>query len=148
MKTFSLKSKGITRKWYLIDAAEAPMGRIATKVAGLLIGKHKATQTPHMDGGDFIVVINSDKLLVTGNKTLDKLYSRHSGYPGGLRQKPLKDLMTENSAEIIKHAVRGMLPDNKLRKGRLNRLKIYPDSEHPHEGQSPEQVSIKERTNG
>lgn len=129
----------------MIDASGIPMGRVATTVASLLIGKHKAAQTPHMDSGDFVVVINSDKLLITGNKTLGKLYSRHSGYPGGLRQKNLKDLMAGNSAEIIKHAVRGMLPDNKLRRSRLNRLKVYPGSEHPHEGQAPEPMSVKER---
>ncbi|HEY5549676.1 MAG TPA: 50S ribosomal protein L13 [Candidatus Saccharimonadales bacterium] len=145
MKTFSLKAKDITRKWYLIDASEAPMGRVSVAAASLLLGKHKATRTSHVDSGDYVVVTNSDKLVITGNKSLGKLYSRHSGYPGGLRQKPLKDLLSQNSVEIIRQAVRGMLPDNKLRKGRLNRLKIYPGSEHPHEGQGPEVISLKRK---
>ncbi len=145
MKTFSLKPKLISRKWHLIDASEASMGRVATTTASLLIGKHKATQSAHLDSGDFVIVINSDKLVITGNKTLGKLYRRHSGYPGGLREKSLKDLAAENSQKIIWQAVRGMLPDNKLRKTRLNRLKIYPGSGHPHAGQNPEPVSMSER---
>ncbi|MBI4033657.1 50S ribosomal protein L13 [Candidatus Saccharibacteria bacterium] len=145
MKTFSLKAKDISRKWHLIDASEAPLGRLATNTAGLLIGKHKPGQTAHIDGGDYVVVINSDKLVVTGNKTLDKLYRRHSGYPGGLRERTLKDLVDKNSAEIIRQAVRGMLPVNKLRKSRLERLKVYPGSEHSHEGQNPQPFSVKER---
>ena len=147
MKTYSLKPKEINRKWYVIDAAKTPLGRLATSAASMLIGKGKATQTPHIDGGDYVVVINSDQLVVTGNKTLDKLYSRHSGYPGGLHQKALKDIAAENSPQIIRHAIRGMLPGNKLRKDRLDRLKIYPGSEHPHEGQNPEPVSVKESVN-
>jgi large subunit ribosomal protein L13 len=144
MKTFSLKTKDVTRQWYLIDAAEAPLGRLATVVAGLLLGKHKTSKTQHIDGGDYVIVINSDKLMVSGKKTLDKLYSRHSGYPGGLRQKPLKDLLAQNSTAIIKHAVRGMMPDNKLRHSRLNRLKVYATDEHPHAGQNPEQLTLNE----
>ncbi|MBI2007914.1 50S ribosomal protein L13 [Candidatus Saccharibacteria bacterium] len=147
MRTFSLKPKLIARKWHLIDASKAPMGRVATVAASLLIGKHKATQSAHLDSGDFVIVINSDNLVITGNKTLGKLYRRHSGYPGGLREKSLKDLAARNSEKIIWQAVRGMLPDNKLRKSRLGRLKIYPDSEHPHAGQNPEPVSISERGN-
>jgi large subunit ribosomal protein L13 len=131
----------------LIDAAEAPLGRLATEAASLLLGKHKTSKTPHIDGGDYVVVINSDQLVVSGKKTLDKLYSRHSGYPGGLRQKPLKDLLAQNSTIIITHAVRGMLPDNKLRQDRLNRLKVYPASEHPHAGQNPQQLTLKESRN-
>lgn len=146
MKTYSLKPKDVTRKWYLLDASDTPLGRLATNAASLLLGKHKAGQSPHIDGGDYVVVINSNDLVVTGNKTLGKIYSRHSGYPGGLRQKTLKDLSAENSTEVIRRAVRGMLPVNKLRKNRLNRLKIYPDSEHKHEGQNPEPISLKRET--
>ena len=147
MKTFSLKPKEVIRKWYLVDASEHSMGRIATTAASLLLGKHKAGLTPHVDGGDYVVVINSDKLIITGNKSLGKIYSRHSGYPGGLRQKNLKDMIAKNSPAVIRQAVRGMLPDNRLRQDRLNRLKIYPSNEHPHEGQSPEPVSITKRSN-
>lgn len=145
MKTFNLKPKEVNRNWHLIDASNYSMGRVATMAASLLIGKHKTGLTPHVDGGDFVVVTNSGKLIITGNKTLGKIYSRHSGYPGGLRQKNLKDMADENSPEIIRRAVRGMLPDNKLRQSRLNRLKIYPGSRHPHEGQNPKQVSIAKR---
>src|SRR3990167_2524405 len=115
MKTYSLKPQEISRKWYVLDASEAPLGRLATTAASLLLSKQKPAQTAHIDSGDYVVVINSDQLVVTGNKTLGKIYSRHSGYPGGLRQKPLKDVAAEDSTQIIKHAVRGMLPDNKLR---------------------------------
>ena len=145
MKTYSIKPKEINRKWYLIDASKLPLGRLATTTAGLLIGKGKTSQTPHIDGGHFVVITNSDNLVITGNKTLGKIYYRHSGYPGGLRQKSLKDVAAEDSPQIIRHAVRGMLPDNKLRKGRLERLKIYPGNEHPHTGQSPEPFSSTER---
>ena len=129
MKTYSVKPKEINRKWYLIDASKLPLGRLATTAAGLLIGKGKTSQTPHIDGGDFVVITNSDNLVITGS----------------LRQKSLKDVAAEDSPQIIRHAVRGMLPDNKLRKGRLERLKIYPGNGHPHTGQSPEPFSSTER---
>jgi large subunit ribosomal protein L13 len=147
MRTFNIKPKEVKRKWYLIDASKASIGRVATAAASLLMGKHKPSQTPHIDGGDYVVVINSDNLVSTGNKSLGKLYYRHSGYPGGLRQKTLRDVAAKNSPVVIRRAVRGMLPDNKLRRGRLNRLKIYTGNEHPHEGQSLEQIATPERSN-
>ena len=135
MKTFSPKPQSVVREWHIIDASEYPLGRVSTKTASLLLGKHKPAQSPHVDGGDHVVIINSDNVRVTGNKEQDKLYRRHSGYPGGLREKSLKDIASQDSTRIIYKAVRGMLPDNKLRKGRLARLKIYAGSEHPHGGQ-------------
>ncbi|HEX5395123.1 MAG TPA: 50S ribosomal protein L13 [Candidatus Saccharimonadales bacterium] len=145
MRTYSLKPSSINRQWHVIDASEASLGRTAAKAAALLIGKHKPVQSPHIDGGDYVVIINSDKLQVTGNKEQDKLYRRHSGYPGGLKETPLKDLSAQNSAEIIRRAVRGMLPVNKLRKGRLDRLKIYTGSEHPHHGQAGGQKPVDKK---
>ena len=144
MKTYSQKPADVTRKWYVVDASEAPLGRIATKVASLLIGKGKPGVTAHTDGGDFVVVINTDSLVVTGNKLQDKMYYRHSHYPGGLKAASLAEKMEKDSTAVIYQAVRGMLPVNKLRDGRLKRLKIYAGSEHQHEAQKPVTLSIKE----
>lgn len=144
MKTYSLKATDIERKWYLIDASEAPLGRLASTVASLLIGKRKPGFTPHVDNGDYVVVINASRLVTTGNKRATKLYSRHSGFPGGLHQKTLNDLAESDPSQIIRHAVRGMLPVNKLRKARLERLKIYNDAEHQHQGQSPQHLPLIE----
>jgi large subunit ribosomal protein L13 len=145
MKTFSQQPQAVSRQWHIMDASDAPLGRVATKSASLLIGKHKPQLSPHVDGGDYVVIINSDKLRVTGNKSEDKLYRHHSGYPGGLKETPLKDLSTQDSTKIIRHAVRGMLPFNKLQKGRLDRLKIYTGGEHPHGGQVPAGEPDQER---
>jgi large subunit ribosomal protein L13 len=144
MKTFSAKPSDITRTWYVIDASKAPLGRVSTQVASLLIGKGKPTITPHIDGGDYVIVINSDQLVVTGNKQEDKMYYHHSHYPGGLKTTALKDKMAKDSTSVIIHAVRGMLPVNKLRDGRLARLKVYAGSEHNHEAQKPVNFSLKE----
>lgn len=144
MKTYSAKPSDVTRAWYVIDAAEAPLGRVATKVATLLTGKGKAQFTQHIDTGDFVIVINADKLVVTGNKMADKKYYRHSGFPGGIKEATLGDKMAKDSTEVIFHAVRGMLPVNKLRDERLKRLKIYAGSEHNHEAQKPTALSVKE----
>lgn len=143
MKTFSLKPKDVTRKWYVIDASEAPLGRVATKAASLLLGKGKASVTPHVDGGDYVVIINAGKLVVTGNKLEKKLYYRHSHYPGGLKTASLKEKLEKDPTTVIYQAVRGMLPVNKLRDGRLARLKIYAGAEHNHEAQKPETLHIK-----
>lgn len=140
MKTYSQKPSEITRKWHLIDATEASMGRIATVAASLLLGKGKPTITPHMDGGDYIVIINADQMPVTGGKEDKKIYHNHSGYPGGLRSRALKDI--ENTEALYK-AIRGMLPVNKLREGRLARLKIFAGAEHNHTAQQPENFSLK-----
>lgn len=143
MKTYSLKPKEISRKWYVIDASETPLGRLSTVAARLLIGKDKPSQSPHMDGGDFVIVINADKLVVTGNKRQGKIYYRHSGFPGGLHQRTLEEQMEIDSTKVIEHSIRGMLPVNKLRDGRLKRLKIYTGEEHNHHAQKPEKLDLK-----
>lgn len=142
MKTYSLKPSDIARKWYLIDASEMPLGRISTIAARLLIGKGKPSQSPHIDGGDFVIVINADNLVVTGNKRQAKVYYRHSGFPGGLYQRTLDEQMKIDSTKVIEHSIRGMLPVNKLRDGRLKRLKIYSGTEHNHHAQKPEKMKL------
>ncbi len=143
MKTYSAKPTDVERKWYVIDAAEAPLGRLSTQVATLLTGKGKTQFTKHIDCGDFVIVINTDNLVVTGKKMEDKMYYKHSGYPGGLKELQLKEKMAKDSTEVIFKAVRGMLPVNKLRDGRLARLKIYPGMEHNHAPQKPVAYSVK-----
>lgn len=142
MKTFSQKPAEVTRKWYIVDASEAPLGRLATTVASLIIGKGKPSVTSHTDGGDYVVVINTDKLVVTGNKMQGKMYYRHSNFPGGLKSATLAQTMDKDSTAVIIQAVRGMLPVNKLRADRLARLKVYPGTEHNHEAQQPEKLSL------
>lgn len=144
MKTFSAKPADVTRKWYVIDAAEAPLGRVATRVATLLTGKSKPQFTKHIDTGDYVIVINASQLQVTGGKEDKKVYYRHSNYPGGLKEITLGKQLAKDPTEIILHAVRGMLPVNKLRDERLARLKIYAAAEHKHEAQQPEVISIKD----
>lgn len=144
MKTYSAKPADVTRKWYVIDASEAPLGRLATVAATLLTGKGKPQFTTHIDTGDYVIIVNSDNLVVTGNKMEDKMYYRHSNYPGGLKETQLKDKMAKDSTEVIVKAIRGMLPVNKLRADRLDRLKVYAGQEHNHEAQKPEKLSVKE----
>jgi large subunit ribosomal protein L13 len=144
MKTFSQKPAEVTRKWYVIDASEATLGRVSTVASRLLIGKDKPTVTPHVDGGDFVVVVNADKLKVTGNKMQDKVYYRHSGHPGNLRARRLEEQMALDPTKVIEKAVYGMIPVNKLRDGRMKRLKVYAGSQHEHDAQKPETLSLKE----
>ncbi|MBI4034718.1 50S ribosomal protein L13 [Candidatus Saccharibacteria bacterium] len=144
MPTFSAKPTDIKRAWYILDASEVPLGRLATVAAGLLIGKGKPIYTAHIDCGDHVIVINASQLVVTGNKLNTKRYYRHSGHPGSLRQQSLAELKEQRPAEVIIHAVRGMLPVNKLRAQRLARLKVYADASHQHESQGPQAVSLKE----
>lgn len=144
MKTYSAKPSDVTRAWYVIDASEAPLGRVATRVATLLTGKGKPQFTQHIDCGDFVVVINTDKLVVTGDKMQKKTYYRHTGYPGGIKEATLADKMAKDSTDVIVKAVRGMLPVNKLRDERLKRLKVYAGAEHNHEAQKPQTLSLKE----
>lgn len=143
MKTYSAKPSDVTRKWYVLDASKIPMGRLATQAATLLTGKGKPQFSHHIDCGDFVIVINSASLVVTGNKLTDKVYQRHSGYPSGLTTTTLKDQLVKNPTVPIFKAVRGMLPVNKLRAERLKRLKIYADANHLHEAQKPEILSMK-----
>ncbi|HMS50372.1 MAG TPA: 50S ribosomal protein L13 [Candidatus Saccharibacteria bacterium] len=143
MKTYSQKQSEVARKWYVIDASEAPLGRVSTVAASLLIGKGKPSITPHVDNGDFVVIINSDNLKVTGGKETKKMYYRHSSYPGGLKSATLEEKMAKDSTQVITLAIRGMLPVNKLRPDRLARLKVYKTSEHSHNAQKPEVLSVK-----
>lgn len=142
MKTYSAKPTDVVRKWYVLDASEAPLGRVSTLAATLLTGKGKPQFTHHIDCGDYVIVINADKLIVSGNKTEDKRYYRHSGFPGGLTETSLKEQMSTDSTTVIEKAIRGMLPVNKLRPGRLDRLKVYAGGEHNHEAQKPEKLSL------
>lgn len=142
MKTYSQKLTEVNRKWYVIDASQAPLGRVSTVVSSLLIGKGKPSLTAHVDGGDFVVVINAKDLVVTGNKKSGKIYYKHSHYPGGLKQTTLGQKIEDNPEDVIYKAVRGMLPVNKLRDGRLKRLKIYAGAEHAHSAQKPELYNL------
>ena len=144
MKTYSAKPTDVVRKWYVLDASEAPLGRLATRAAKLLTGKDKPQFTAHIDCGDFVIVINADKLVVTGNKLESKMYYHHSHFPGDLKERSLKDQMIKDSTHAVEHAIRGMLPVNKLRDGRLARLKVYAGNEHNHAPQKPESISVKE----
>lgn len=136
--THSVKAKEIERKWYVIDAADKPLGRVATEVARLLKGKHKPTYSTHMDCGDFVIVINSDKIVLTGNKLNDKYYRHHSGYMTGLKEISYKDLMAKSSDKALTLAVKGMLPKNSLGRSMITKLKIYKGSEHNNQAQRPE----------
>ena len=144
MKTYSAKPSDVTRKWYVIDASEAPIGRVATQIATLLTGKGKPMFTHHIDVGDYVVVVNAANVKVTGPKMDAKMYYSHSGYPGGLTEATMREKLAKDPTSAIVHAVRGMLPINKLRTARLDRLKVYAGNEHNHEAQKPEKLSVKE----
>ncbi|HVX48273.1 MAG TPA: 50S ribosomal protein L13 [Candidatus Saccharimonadales bacterium] len=144
MKTYSAKPTDVQRQWYVVDATEAPLGRLATSVAQLLLGKSKPQFTKHIDCGDYVVVINAADLVVTGDKGSKKIYYHHTGHPGGIKQATLDEKQAKDPTFPIRHAVRGMLPDNKLRDERLKRLKVYAGAEHEHEAQKPQTISIKE----
>ena len=143
-KTYSQKPVEVERRWVLIDAETAPtLGRLATEITTYLTGKNKVTYTPHTDGGDYVVVINAEKVKVTGNKEEDKMYYRHSGFPGGLKEASLKEVRMKDASMIIEKAVKGMLPKNKLQEERMKRLRVYNGSEHNHVAQKPEKVEVK-----
>ncbi|HSP72388.1 MAG TPA: 50S ribosomal protein L13 [Gaiellaceae bacterium] len=143
MKTYSAKPGEITREWYLVDAEGQTLGRLATQIADVLRGKRKAAYTPHVDTGDFVVVVNAEKVAVTGNKLDDKLYYRHSGYPGGLKSRPLREQLERQPTEVLRKAVKGMLPRNKLAARQLVKLKIYAGPDHPHEAQAPKPLELR-----
>lgn len=143
MKTFSQKPADVSRRWILIDATSAPLGRISTEIAKYLIGKYKPTYTPHVDGGDYVIVVNAEQAIVTGNKELAKEYYRHSGFPGGISSLRLEEVREKHPERIIEAAVKGMLPKNKLLDGRMKRLKLYVGAEHEHAAQKPEKVEVK-----
>ena len=140
MKTYSQKSSEIKREWYLIDAKSLPLGKLAVVIADKLMGKSKVTYTPHIDNGDYVVVINAKDLVVTGNKMTDKMYHRHSGFPGGLTSLKLEEVVEKDPSYAIKEAVKGMLPKNKLATDRLARLRIFSGSEHTHAAQNPKEI--------
>ena len=143
MKTYTAKPREIEQAWYLIDAEGKTLGRLATQIADLLRGKGKPQYTPHIDTGDFVVVVNAARIHVTGNKLEQKLYYRHSGYPGGLRSRTLAEQLARRPEEVIRKAVKGMLPKNKLAARQIVKLKVYAGPDHPHEAQNP--VAIEER---
>lgn len=142
MKSFNAKPAEVSRDWFLIDARGKTLGRLATEVARRLRGKHKAIYTPHVDTGDYIVVINAARVHVTGNKRQDKLYQHHTGYIGGLKQERFEDLQARAPERIIEHAVRGMLPRNPLGRAMFSKLKVYGGAEHPHTAQQPRPLEI------
>lgn len=142
-KTFSLKASEVSRTWTLIDASEAPLGRVATVIATRLTGKYKPTYTPSMDDGDYVVVINADHLIMTGNKADTKVYYRHSGFPGGIKERSLKEVKNLDSTKAVEAAVKGMLPRNKLHAERLKRLRIFAGDTHGHTAQKPVKVEVK-----
>jgi len=143
MKTYRPKVEEIKREWYVVDASGKTLGRLATQIAKILMGKHKVTYTPHVDNGDFVIVINADKIHVTGKKLDKKIYYKHTGYFGHLKEETLKQKLQRKPEEVIYLAVRGMLPKNKLRKRMLKRLKIYAGPEHPHKAQNPKPLEVK-----
>ena len=145
MKTYSLKPADVSRKWYVLDASKTPLGRLSTQAASLLIGKGKPSTSAHIDNGDFVVVVNAESLLVTGNKATAKKYYRHSGFPGGLSERSLTEQMQLDPTKVIADSIRGMLPVNKLRDGRLKRLKIYAGAEHRHSAQNPQELSVNRK---
>lgn len=140
--TKSAKSSEIDRQWFVIDAADIPLGRLASEVAKILRGKHRPTYTPHADAGDFVVVVNAAKVGLTGNKSRDKFYYTHSGYPGGLRQEAAGDLLARRPELAIERAVRGMLPKNSLGRAMGKKLKVYGGASHPHAAQKPQPLSF------
>jgi len=142
VRTFTPKPADVTRDWYVVDATDVVLGRLASQIAVLLRGKHKATFAPHVDGGDFVIVINADKIALTGAKLTDKMVYRHSGYPGGLSAIPIGDLLAKNPQRVIENAVKGMLPKNKLSAQQLTKLKVYAGAEHPHAAQQPQTFEI------
>ena len=144
MKTWNAKPGELDRRWFLVDAEGRTLGRLATQIADTLRGKRKPQYTPHVDTGDFVVVVNADKIGVTGKKLDDKIYYRHSGYPGGLKQRTLREELDRRPTEVIRKAVRGMLPRNRLGRAQLRKLKVYAGPEHPHEAQRPEPLRMED----
>ena len=143
MKTYTAKKGEIAREWYVVDAEGQTLGRLATRIADTLRGKGKPQYTPHVDTGDFVIVVNADKIHVTGNKLDQKRYYRHSGYPGGLRSRTLREQLDRRPTEVLRTAVKGMLPKNRLARQQINKLKIYAGPEHPHEAQAPKELNLE-----
>lgn len=140
MKTYNQKASEINREWYLIDASTMPLGKLAVIIADKLMGKSKVTYTPHIDNGDYVVVINAKDIVVTGDKMVQKKYYRHSQYPGGLKELKLEEVLEKDPTRVIREAVKGMLPKNKLAADRLKRLRVFEGAEHTHEAQNPKEI--------
>jgi len=142
-KTYSQKPTEVQRKWIVLDATEAPLGRLATTAAKYLIGKYKPTYTAHVDGGDYVIIVNAAKLVVTGDKATAKMYYNYSGFPGGLKEETLSEVMVKDPTRVIQAAIAGMLPKNKLSAERIKRLKVYAGESHNHEAQKPVKMGVK-----
>jgi len=145
MKTVFAKKENVDRKWYVIDAKDQILGRLAVEIARRLRGKHKPTYTPHIDTGDYIIVVNADKIRLTGNKLEKKIYYRHTGYPGGLKTINANKLLQRKPERVLEHAVKGMLPKNRLGRRMYKKMKVYAGPNHPHEAQQPEVLTFKSR---
>ncbi|MGD8968632.1 MAG: 50S ribosomal protein L13 [Anaerolineae bacterium] len=141
-RTYVTKPEDIQRNWYVVDASGQTLGRLASEVAKIVRGKHKPIYSPSVDVGDFVIVVNADKIHVTGRKLDQKVYYRHSGYPGGLKEIPLSRMLEEHPTRVIEHAVRGMLPKNRLGRKMIRKLKVYAGSDHPHQAQQPEPLEL------
>lgn len=143
MNTFMQRKEDVVRNWYVIDATDMPLGRLASKASVLLRGKHKPTYTPHIDGGDFVIIVNTDKVLLTGNKLDNKIYYNHSGYPGGLRERTARVMKQNYSVEMVERAIKGMLPHGRLGRAMAKKMFVYTGNEHPHAAQNPTEMTIK-----
>lgn len=142
MKTLSMRAEDVRRSWFVVDAEDKTLGRLATEIATRLRGKHKPEYTPHVDTGDYVIVVNAGKVRVTGAKTTDKMYYRHSGYPGGIKERSFEQMRDSHPERIIEKAVKGMMPRNPLGRAMLKKLKVYAGAEHPHSAQQPEPLEI------
>jgi large subunit ribosomal protein L13 len=143
LKTYSAKPEDIKRDWYVVDATDMALGRLASQVAQILRGKHKPIFTPHMDTGDFVIVINAEKIRLSGTKADSKQYFHHTGFPGGTRFRSFKDTLNQHPERIVEHAVKGMLPHNRLGRALFKKLKVYAGNEHPHQAQLPKPLELK-----
>jgi large subunit ribosomal protein L13 len=143
MKSYMARPLEVERKWYVVDAEGQTLGRLATEIAHILRGKNKPQYTPHVDTGDFVVVVNAEKVVVTGRKAEQKVYRRHSGYPGGLKETSYEQMMERRPTEILRRAVKGMMPKNRLARQQLRKLKIYAGPEHPHAAQNPQSYEVR-----
>ena len=144
MRTYSPKPADVTATWHVIDATDVVLGRLATQAAALIRGKHKPTFAPHVDGGDFVIVINAEKVALTGSKATDKMVYRHSGFPGGLKSMAIGDLLEKHPTRVVENAVRGMIPKTRLGRAQFNKLKVYAGAEHPHSAQQPQPFQISQ----
>ncbi len=141
-RSYMAKPEEVVRKWYVVDASGRTLGRLASRVAAILKGKHKPTYTPHVDTGDYVIIVNADKIVLTGNKLRDKIYYRHTQYPGGLRSMTYGQFLEKSPEKLIEKAVRGMLPHNRLGRSMIKKLRVYASADHPHQAQKPEALEV------